>query len=288
MHFNISAIRKLLTSAFTDQQLRQICYDAPVFRPVYEILGQHSGKKEIVHELIEYAERQLLVIQLLDIVKTQNPARYEMYEPYYWQSTEPQNSIVKVLFLAANPVDQPSLALEQESQRLHQVFREYPSSGLALMKQHATSVKELQKLLLENRPTIVHFSGHGNENSEILLENDNGQSQTVPFGALNQLFSLVQNDVNCVILNACYSAPQAQAIAMYIKCVIGISNVICDSSAVSFAESFYRAIALGRSVKDAFELGRNQIHLENLHDEEQPILIDPRNNAEKLKFVEDH
>jgi hypothetical protein len=77
--FNLTNIRTLLTDGFTDIELRQLCFDEPKFRPVYEQLSDEMGKDRIIHKLIEYAERHELIGTLLDFLKQRNPAKYEKH-----------------------------------------------------------------------------------------------------------------------------------------------------------------------------------------------------------------
>ncbi|NUO10141.1 MAG: hypothetical protein HUU08_15980 [Candidatus Brocadia sp.] len=72
--------------------------------------------------------------------------------------------------------------------------------------------------------SIVHFIGHGSSESEIVLEDMVGKSQPVSSRAFSQLFSVLRDNVKCVVLNVCYSEAQAKVIAEYIHCVIGMPN----------------------------------------------------------------
>jgi hypothetical protein len=51
-----------------------------------------------------------------------------------------------------------------------------------------------------------------------------------------------------VVLNACYSDVQADALCSVVDCVIGMTGAIHDDAARSFAMSFYRALGSRRSV----------------------------------------
>ncbi|MCL4301655.1 MAG: serine/threonine protein kinase [Anaerolineae bacterium] len=81
--YSLKNIRALLTEGFTDEELRQLCFDEPAFRPVYNQLAESSGKSKIVQQLLEYTEQKELIKTLLDLVKASNPKKYEKYEPYY-------------------------------------------------------------------------------------------------------------------------------------------------------------------------------------------------------------
>src|SRR5262245_42609469 len=85
----------------------------------------------------------------------------------------------------------------------------------------AVHYSDLQELLLRYRPHIVHFSGHGSQDSQIILQSDNG-AHPVSADALSSLFTILKDNLRCVVLNACYSAEQAQSIAVHIDCVIGM------------------------------------------------------------------
>jgi hypothetical protein len=88
-----------------------------------------------------------------------------------------------------------------------------------------------------------------------------------------------------VVLSACYSQTQAEAIAQHIECVIGMSKVIGDVSATSFAAAFYQALGYGRDVQAAFKLGCAQIDLENLGDQDIPRLLSMSTDPAKIVFA---
>ena len=95
----------------------------------------------------------------------------------------------------------------------------------------------------------------------MVFENEKGEKDLVSTEALTDLFALFDNRVDCVVLNACYSEVQAEAIREHIKYVIGMKKEITDRAAIAFSIGFYRALGFGRSFEDAFEFGRNAIQL---------------------------
>jgi len=90
---------------------------------------------------------------------------------------------------------------------------------------------------------------------------------------LKALFSTLKDKIRVVVLNACYSKEQAEAITQVIDCAVGMSDSIGDRAAITFAASFYRAIAFGRSVKEAFDQGIASLLLEGIPEEDTPKLI---------------
>jgi hypothetical protein len=91
-----------------------------------------------------------------------------------------------------------------------------------------------------------------------------GQLKLVDSDALANLFKLFSTRVECVVLNACYSQVQAEAIAQHIDYVIGMSQVISDRAAIEFPVGFYMALGAGESIEFADELGCNAIQLEDI------------------------
>lgn len=205
------------------------------------------------------------------------------------KDTEVQKTMsqtINMLFLAANPLDTPRLRLDQEVEAIDNALRlaEYRRFDI---KQHwAVRVSALQGYILRHQPTIVHFSGHGSSSNEIILEDDNGKKKPVSPQALSQLFAILKDNIRCVVLNACYSKAQAEAIAQHIECVIGMSDSIRDDAAISFATSFYQALGYGRDMKTAFELGKSQIALmQTLKEQDIPKLLALKSDPQKIILV---
>lgn len=151
---------------------------------------------------------------------------------------------------------------------------------LILDTRFAVGFDELFQALLDVRPSILHFSGHGNADGEILLLNDAGRLASVPQGAFEHLIATLRDNIRLVVLNACFSDSQARQLARHVECVIGMSAAVNDEAAIQFAANFYHAIAFGRSVKVAFELGCTALRLRRIPDAATPRLscrdgIDP-------------
>jgi formylglycine-generating enzyme required for sulfatase activity len=94
-----------------------------------------------------------------------------------------------------------------------------------------------------------------------VLQTAAGQEQLVPTEALSSLFELFADRVECILLNACYSEVQANAIVSHINYVVGMSQAIRDDAAIAFATGFYRALGYGRSIAQAYKFGCNAIQL---------------------------
>ncbi|MBN2395594.1 MAG: caspase family protein [Candidatus Atribacteria bacterium] len=80
--YDRESIRNLLIKGFSDSHLRQLCFYNPKFRPLHYRIGKSWGLADIINLLLEYAEQQELLDDLLEWAETENQAKYELYYPY--------------------------------------------------------------------------------------------------------------------------------------------------------------------------------------------------------------
>jgi hypothetical protein len=211
---------------------------------------------------------------------------------------------IKVLFFAANPRGTDPLDLNREFREIDQEVRfgEY-RDALELVIVPGTRLIDLLRKLNEVHPNIVHFSGHGNIDEEIILESGQGDqaiSKTerrsvvrdmrrsepedhaggsgspMPLtksALVDVLEACNEETIRVVVFNACHTRPQAEALSEVIDCVISMNRVITDVGAIKFAASFYGALAFGRSVRTAFDQGVARLKAEGISECETPELI---------------
>ena len=195
--------------------------------------------------------------------------------------------MIKIIFLAANPLDTERLRLDEEVRAIDNALRLAEFRNTFELHSHwAVRIDELQGLFLRYQPHIVHFSGHGTDASEIILQDDAGQAFVVSSNALSDLFNIFKKQVRCVLLNACYSEDQAIGIGEHVDSVIGMSDEITDKASIQFATAFYRGIGYGQDVQTAFDLGCNQIGLSGINDADKPQLLGKANPTD-VRFTID-
>jgi hypothetical protein len=189
---------------------------------------------------------------------------------------------IKILFLSANPSDTSEIELSEE---VHGIESKLQSSKLRdsfkLITARAVRSHELQGLLLRHRPHILHFSGHGTEGGAIVLQNERGESSPVEPKAFRQLLEILKDNLQIVVLNACYTAKQAKAAAQVIDFTIGVKKEVLDEAAIAFSASFYQALANERSVKEAFNLGRSEIALRGIDCDVAVLLEHPGSDSSR-------
>lgn len=213
-------------------------------------------------------------------------------------SPEPESHKKVILFLAAQPISTARLRLDEEVREIEAgLQRSKHRDRFELKQQWAVRPKDLQRAMLDCKPQIVHFSGHGvgraTEDSPspeatrklipvdrgetfeegLILEDQTGQVKRVSTEALAALFELFADSVECVVLNACYSERQAKAIAQHVPYVIGMKQAIGDRAALEFAIGFYDALGAGESIKFAYQLGCSAIRMAGIPEHLTPVIV---------------
>lgn len=123
------------------------------------------------------------------------------------------HSVKKILILAANPKDTQKLRLDEEVRAIQTgLERSKQREHFQMVTQWAVRPDDLRRALLDYEPEIIHFCGHGTGTEGLILEDDTGHAKVVNTDTLTRLFKLFEGRVECVLLNACYSEIQAEAI----------------------------------------------------------------------------
>lgn len=189
----------------------------------------------------------------------------------YMDETETKASI---LFLAADPTDTSRLRLGEELREIQEKLQlAKRRERFELQQRMSVRPADISQALLDVQPQIVHFSGHGMAAGALCFEDQLGNTHPIQPDALAALFEQFTNQVNCVVLNACYSEIQANAIAKHIEYVVGMNQAIGDKAAIAFAVGFYQALGAGRTIEEAYKLGCVQIRLQGILEHLTPTLI---------------
>ncbi|MCL1473755.1 CHAT domain-containing protein [Argonema antarcticum] len=179
----------------------------------------------------------------------------------------------KILILAANPKGTTPVRLGEEVREIDESLQQAKNRDrFILVQKWAVRPGDIQQAMLEHNPQIVHFSGHGTGDDGLVFEDETGQAKLVDGEALAGLFKLFADQLDCVVLNGCYSEVQAKAIAKYINYVVGMNRAIGDKAAIKFAEGFYKALGDGQTVEVAYQHGCVAIRLAGISEELTPVL----------------
>jgi len=189
---------------------------------------------------------------------------------------------MRILFLAANPTTTSHIDLEEELRSLESELRGVKyRDQVILTARHAVRPDDLVRFVRSERPTVVHFGGHGSGRG-IILRNDEGGYTEVTGASLRRFF--LNRGVRLVVLNACYSQEQAKLLSDSVSAVVGTTEVLKDRAAHRFTTAFYRALGEGYSIREAFRDGGDAVILDNREDvfwsngELDQLLVTPNSN----------
>ncbi len=162
---------------------------------------------------------------------------------------------IVVLVVAANP--DRDLDLEEEIRAISRAA-EVASGGIRfeIMTAPAARPMDLIEMLGERRPTILHFAGHGSD-TVLRFRDDGDRVVDVDGDTLVEVLS--GRGVVLLVLNSCYSDRIADAALSSVEAVIGTKVAVDDSHARRFSEAFYRRLARGTTVVDAFEDAKDTV-----------------------------
>lgn len=181
---------------------------------------------------------------------------------------------ITVLFMASNPLDQVPLRLDEEARAIGEMIRKSKHRD-AVKLESCWAVRPLDVLqaINEHNPHIVHFSGHGSEEDQIVFQDSNGETKLVSKEAIVQTMAAASGDIRLVFFNTCYSHNQAEAVVRHVQAAIGMKTSVEDNAARIFAAQFYSAIGFGLSVKRAFGQAKAALMLEGIAETDTPELF---------------
>ncbi|MEJ6486844.1 AAA-like domain-containing protein [Nostoc punctiforme UO1] len=241
----------------------------------------------------QHTIRQKITLDSVKLADCENPTNTALTLPYNRQKffgQQPQNNFKKmkkkILIVSANPKNTDRLRLDEEVREIQAgLERSKKRDEFEIIPKFAVRPQDLRRALLDYEPEIVHFSGHGASTQGLVLENDSGQAQLVSTEALTRLFGLFQDKVECVLMNACYSEVQAQAIFQHIDYVVGMNQEIGDEAAIEFAVGFYDALGADKSYEVAYEFGCISIDLKSIPESSAPVLKTRKNIVKKIQLI---
>jgi hypothetical protein len=121
----------------------------------------------------------------------------------------------------------------------------------------------LSAFFAQRSSRVLHFSGHGHP-KYLALEDGFGQLQTMLVDDLKRYVSQGGGNLQLAVVSACHSRDTGEA---FVKA--GIPHVVCcqleeqllDASARVFSGNFYRALACGSNLREAFDMAREAVRV---------------------------
>jgi len=186
-----------------------------------------------------------------------------------------------ILFLASDPRGMGELKLNDEFVKIR-THLDDKVDNFKLELKFEQRPDTLTKTILDERPTYVHFAGHGVGTTDednlagIVLEDRERNPKVVTGAALANMFRLLKKrfEIKAVVLNACDSTEQAMAISTNSIHTIGMADEIPDHAAIVFAGGFYLGLAeTPDNIPFAYEMALNSLSMEGLKEGQIPKLF---------------
>ncbi len=170
---------------------------------------------------------------------------------------------LKLLFLASHPKNSGEIQLEGDLHSLQRAIDTTRSEERFWLRfLWGPSPADLIDNLSSFKPDIVHFSGHGRQatgdsDSAIVLTGRASEAAVLSEQKLLSLFRGLREDrPQLLFLASCWGLDIARAATSFVKCAVGCPQNLNDKVAVGFIHGFYSAIASGRSLRDAYNIGQ--------------------------------
>lgn len=151
------------------------------------------------------------------------------------------------LFTFANDAHH-QLALDQEWRQVEKALQSREADILFNLTPSARLEDVFEKVnYYHNRLAVFHYGGHSNSQALQLVDATlKGTNLAVILGQ--------QQNLKLVFLNGCSNQGQVKAlIDQGIPAVIATSAPINDTKSIQLAKQFYKALAVGKTLKEAFE-----------------------------------
>lgn len=157
-----------------------------------------------------------------------------------------------ILCVQAQPADERTFRWDLELRAIQHGIRDGIVRNFDLQLCPAAQLHDLHAALARLRPEVVHFSGHG-ETDGIILNDARAHGYLLRNDALPSLLAAAGERLRCLVLNACYTSEAAHLVLGRVPFVVGTTEKIDDTSAISFSSSLYSHIGNGRTYQDAFD-----------------------------------
>lgn len=174
----------------------------------------------------------------------------------------------KILFIKINPIGTVNLRLDEEEKALRQVLDvsihrnvfDFESRG-------AVTTDDLHQYLELIKPTILHISGHGNEEGVLFFHDSEGHKKEVSVSKFCEFLENFDEHIETVFLNACFSLSGIENVTKPSFHIIGMKEQVPNDTALSFARAFYTSHCNGKFVKDSFDTAKSVVGLDGFDEE---------------------
>lgn len=204
---------------------------------------------------------------------------------------------INILFLASNPdiylndkagdaYQQEKLKLDKEAREIHDAIQKsLKRDSINFQTRWAIRVADLFQYINEVNPTIIHFSGHGTENGDLVFQDNNDNPKLVSIENIVEMINASSDDVRLVTFNNCFSSSLAEAVVENVEAAIGMNSSIGDKAAIIFSSQLYSSIGFGLSLEKAFQQAIVSLKLTEIPEDNTPQLFVNQNFKANEIFI---
>lgn len=192
--------------------------------------------------------------------------------------------MLKLLIVVAEPEGEDRIDLDLDVRAImDEIAKSAYRDQVQLKMVVAARPRDVINELTDFKPTLVHFTGHGNKHELVLLNPMDDLAVPVSAQSVSKLINGCPS-VRVIVFSACYSDSLASAALSSTDAAIGFKQDVFAPASVAFSSSFYRAILAGESLKSAFEKGCLAMEMEGYTEAEQ-IALQSNVNADEYVLV---
>jgi hypothetical protein len=199
-------------------------------------------------------------------------------------ATRATPKVYRIAMLIASPIGQDAIDVGLEARELGVELRKSPlRDKFDLQVYNAATTESLLKALNEQKPQILHFSGHGSfgglqfDNASI----DDSGGSTIDFDVLRKLLATAPLRPKLMFLNACQSVGGAAGLVDVCDIVIAMRDTVNDSTAFHYARRFYASLLTGLNVEASHEQAKIVLSIDDPAGANLPVIscaagVDPK------------
>jgi hypothetical protein len=162
---------------------------------------------------------------------------------------------MRILYLASNPTEQVSLALEREMTELQRRLMAVDRLGTIVFKPLPhLKIDELSTVITEFRPDVVHLSVHGHRRGVVFADGEDEKFVTIPHFVAQ--FKAVKLKPKLVYLSACDGDKLAKALSEVVPFVLAMTDKVTNEAAIRSAVKFYEWLGGGSTIQEAYDIAR--------------------------------
>lgn len=174
----------------------------------------------------------------------------------------------RLLYLSFGADGMRPLPAREEAAELRSML----AGRVEVIEAHDVTVAQLPGLLTQHKPQIVHWTGHGTPDNELLArrspaERNLGNERISAENLTTLLRALADQgrlDARLLVLNACFGRVVASALREVLPCVIGWDDAVPSELARAYSSALYEQLAHGCSVAEAHAVGARVVAAKDL------------------------